>query len=238
MGNHVLAVQIKTIEIIPTCVARDTSDLASSIQKIRTFATAVHIDVDDGIFAPHLSWPYTGAGEYVPFDLSVLAGMTSEVHLMVEEPREIGCTFARAGVFRVIGHIEAFPDTEAAHGALDAWKQNGAAEVGLALLMDTPFELVEPLVSVCDVVHLMSIASIGTQGIPYDESAPARVAEFHSRFPDTRISVDGGVSERNIIDLVRAGARSFGVGSAIMRSEHPAEAFEQLKTLAESALER
>lgn len=229
--------QIDAIEIIPTCVARERQDLASSLQKIRAFATAVHIDVDDGIFTPHISWPFMSAGAYAPFDLSALAGMTAEVHLMVEDPREIGCAFARAGAFRVIGHVEAFPDTEAAHGALDAWRQYGAAEVGLALLMETPFEVVEPLVPVCDVVHLMSIATIGTQGIPYDESAPQRIAEFRARFPEARISVDGGVSEKNIGELVRAGARSFGVGSVIMRSDDPKIMYEELKSKAESALE-
>lgn len=237
MGDDVLTVQIKDIEIIPTCVARDADDLAAILQNIRTVAAAVHLDVDDGVFAPHLSWPYVSAGAYGAVDLSAFASMMVEVHLMVENPRDVGAAFARAGAARIIGHVEAFSDTESAHGALDLWKQNGAAEVGLALLMDTPLELIEPLVSSCDVVHLMSIRTIGTQGIPYDESAPARVAAFRARFPDTRISVDGGVSEKNIADLVRAGARSFGVGSAIMRSEDPVKTFEQLKVLAESALE-
>ena len=103
--------------------------------------------------------------------------------------------------------------------------------------MDTSFELVAPLVEICDVVHLMSIATIGTQGIPYDPSAPARIAEFHGRFPHMLISVDGGVSEKNIADLVRAGARRFGVGSALMRSENPGKAYETLKSLAENALQ-
>ncbi len=238
LGDHVLVVQIDSIEIIPTCVARDASDLVSAGQKIRAFATSVHVDVDDGIFAPHLSWPYVRAGEYDPFDLSALAGMTTEVHLMVGEPREVGAAFARAGATRIIAHAEAFPDTETMHGALDMWKQNGAAEAGFALLMDTPLEVVEPLIAACDVVHLMSIATIGTQGIPYDARASARVAALRARFPDALISVDGGVSEENIGDLVRAGARRCCVGSALMRSENPAEAFERLKTAADSAIER
>jgi ribulose-phosphate 3-epimerase len=225
------------IEIVPTCVARDVSDLASCVQKTRAFSQALHVDVDDGLFAPHLTWPYTQAGVFDPFDLSALAGISAEVHLMVEEPREIGIAFARAGASRIIGHVEAFPDATAAHGALDAWRQNGASEAGLGLLMDTPFEVVEPLVPACDIVHFMSIATIGTQGIPYDPRASVRIAAFHVRFPAIVISVDGGVSEKNIEELVRAGATHFGIGSAIMRSENPASAYERLKSLAESALE-
>lgn len=225
------------IEIVPTCVARDVNDLAACVRVTRALAPSLHVDVVDGLFAPHLTWPYVKAGVFAPFDLSVLAGIDAEVHLMVESPREIGCAFARQGAARIIGHVEAFSDTNEAHGALDAWRQNGAHEVGLGLLMDTPLEVIEPLVGTCDIVHLMSIATIGTQGIPYDPSAPARIAEFHARFPKAVISVDGGVSEKNIRDLVRAGATHFGVGSAIMRSENPGAAYENLKSLAESALE-
>lgn len=227
----------RTLEILPTCVPSDVGGLAACAQKTRAFAEAIHVDIDDGIFAPHLTWPYTEAGVFGQFDLSVLAGVSVEVHLMVENARDIGTQFARIGAHRIIGHIEGFPDTEAAHGALDAWRKNGASEVGLGLLMQTPFTVVEPLVAACDVVHLMTIVTIGTQGISYEPTAPARIAEFHARFPDTVISVDGGVSEKNIAELARAGAVRFGVGSALSQSDDPTSTYERLKSLAEGALD-
>jgi pentose-5-phosphate-3-epimerase len=46
-----------------------------------------------------------------------------------------------------------------------------------------------------DFVLLMTIPRIGVQGIPYEPSAPARVAKFHAKYPNVPISVDGGVSE-------------------------------------------
>ncbi len=225
------------IEIIPTYVPRDESDLSAGLEHIRSFATEVHIDVDDGIFAPITTWPYIKQGQFEAFNLPRMDGLFSEAHLMVEEPQSIGVAFARAGAERIVGHVEGFGDADEVLGALNAWKRAGASEVGLGLLFQTPFEVVAPFVSACDVVHLMSIASIGTQGIPYESGAPARIAEFHRLFPGVTISVDGGVSESNIADLVRAGARRFGVGSAISKAPHPKEAYEHLKTIAESALE-
>ena len=56
------------------------------------------------------------------------------------------------------------------------------------------------------------------------------------RFPDTLISVDGGVSSDNIADLVRAGARRFGVGSAISKASDPAAAHKALLALAQEAI--
>ncbi len=225
------------VEIIPTCVPTEATDLSRGADAIRSFAPAIHIDIDDEIFAPVRTWPYTSAGIWEPFDIAGANGLPAEVHLMVQEPREIGITFAQAGAFRIIGHIEAFSSEDDAQSTLSAWKRSGASEVGLGILKATPFEVIEPLVSVCDVVHMMSIATIGTQGIPYDGSAPARIAEFHARFPETLISVDGGVALSNIADLVRAGARRFGIGAAIAKAPSPEEAYRALVSLAEGALQ-
>ena len=226
----------KEIEIFPTCVPHDAAELDACSRAIRPFASAIHLDITDGIFAPSRTWPYRESGSFEKFDLSPAGELLAEVHLMVEKPRAIGIECAHAGAFRIIGHVEAFDDTEEAHGTLDAWKRAGAPEVGLAILMETPFELLEHHMLIVDFVHMMSIATIGKQGIPYDRRAPERIAEFHMRHPEVLISVDGGVSKENIAELVRAGARRLGVGSAISKAKDPADAYARLKHVAGEAL--
>lgn len=223
------------LEVIPTVVAKDLIELAREAGRIRTFAGAVHVDVDDGKFAPYVTWPYTEAGEFDAVDLSALGGLFIEVHLMVEEPRAVGEAFARAGAHRILGHVEGFADQGEAKDALEAWRKAGAHEVGLAALFGTPLPVLEPLVPACDVVHLMSIDSIGVQGIPYNSGAPERIAEFHRTHPMVPISVDGGVSEKNIEVLVRAGATHFGIGSAIAKARDRSTAYKALQALAERA---
>lgn len=224
------------IEIVPTCVPNDSAGLAAGADAIRSYSKSIHVDVTDGIFAPALTWPYVRKGEFGTFDLAGTRGLTTEVHLMTKHPQALGMAFARAGAKRILGHVEAFPSANEAADALSQWKENGAREVGLGMLLLTSLESIAPLVPLCDVVHLMTIASIGTQGIPYDARGVARIAEFHAQFPDMLISVDGGVAESNIADLARAGARRFGVGSAISKSQDPAATCARLKALAESAI--
>jgi len=226
------------IEIIPTYVPHDSEDLALGAEKVRTFASNIHIDVDDGIFAPHITWPYVREGVFDPFDLAALAALDVEIHLMVAQPREIGMAFARAGALRILGHVEAFASEDEAHTTLKEWRKEGASEVGLGILLGTPLEVLDHHRYVVDSVHMMSIATIGVQGIPYEPSAPERIRALHERYPDILIGVDGGVSPNNIADLVRAGARRFGVGSAISKSDNPKAAYESIKALAESATER
>ena len=223
------------VEIIPTCVPADLSALALGARKITEFSDTIHIDVDDGIFTPVTTWPYDKDKNVTDFDLSSVVGLRSEVHLMTEEPRELGVSFARAGAKRIVGHVEGFSNSTEAHGALDSWRLHGA-EAGLAILFQTPLEVLGPLIPSCDFVLMMCIATVGTQGIPYDPAAPERIASLHDKYPELLISVDGGVSESNIADLVRAGARRFSVGSAIMKNENPGATYARLKMLAESAI--
>jgi ribulose-phosphate 3-epimerase len=224
------------IEIVPTCVPSDADSLALGADAIRAYSKSIHVDVTDGVFSPAFTWPYVHSGEFGKFNLTETKGLVTEVHLMIKKPRALGIEFALAGAHRILGHAEAFTSPDEATETLSTWKENGAREAGIGVLLLTPLRAFEQIVPLCDVVHMMTIASIGTQGIPYDVRGVARIAELHSRFPDTLISVDGGVSETNIVALVCAGARRFGVGSAISKAPNPAAAYEALKALAESAI--
>ncbi|MDO8576519.1 MAG: hypothetical protein Q7R90_04365 [bacterium] len=225
------------IRIAPTCVPMSENDLAVCRDQIIDFAPAIHIDIDDAVFAPLFTWPYVSPGSFDTFNLASVKGITADVHLMVQKPKEIGLEFVRAGASCVMGHVEVFESATEAQSVLNAWRSAGASEVGLGILFNTSFEDMDAFISNCDVVHMMSIDRIGTQGIPYNPSAPKRIADFHARYPQVIISVDGGVSLNNIADLVRAGARRFGIGSAITKAPDPKAAYINLKATSESALQ-
>ena len=213
-------------EIIPTVVPKSFDDVRSTVSRF-PFARSIHVDFADGIFAPNTTWMPEAAKEMAVF------GITLEAHLMVKEPKELGSILATSGFERVIGHVEAMAEPAA---ALSAWKHAGAKEVGLALLYQTPFEAIDPFVQLCDVVQMMSIASIGVQGIPYVKEAPDRIAFFHNKYPDLMLADDGGVSENNIIALAKSGIRRFCVGSALAKAADPKSSYENLLSLAQSAM--
>lgn len=216
--------------IIPTVVPDNFSHLERFVESA-SYALEIHIDVADGVFAPNTTWPLGPGqdGEWSRLEaLFRSAGKKVGVHLMTGSPREHGDMVARTGSSVVVGHLEAFASESDAHAALLSWRKSGAQEVGLALLIDTPLERIDEFAGECDLVHLMSIARIGKQGIPYDDRVLQRIEELHARYPDMMVQVDGGVSESNIEDLVRAGANRLCVGSAISNSADPAAAFATL----------
>jgi len=209
-------------EIIPTIVPTTFEELAAHIERLSTFARTIHIDAADGVFAPNLTW-LPREGEHLPHP-----EIAYEAHLMVSEPLSLGTQFAKAGAKRIIAHLEAFSGGEAIADAFSAWRAAGASEVGLALLLDTSLERIGPYVAQCDVVHLMTIATIGKQGNPFEPRSIQRVAEFHAQHPTTIISVDGGETIDVVDDLARAGATRFSIGSALSLSTEPAAVYKRL----------
>ena len=229
---------VRRIEINPTWVPSGVDDLRAAIATTKSLGAALHIDVNDGLFARPFSWPYEGEGKRGEFDISFLHDAIFGVHLMVSDAREVGGFFIKAGAHSIIVHVEPFSgDVEAARSSCDAWRALGVREIGLAILLDTPIEDLNPLLPFFDFVHLMTIATIGAQGATFEPRSIDRIRELHERLPDFPISVDGGVSLSNIASLVRAGASRFSVGSAIMRSSDPALAYAQIRAAAENALQ-
>jgi len=219
-------------EIFPTAVPKDENDLKECARFVSTFSKNLHIDADDGIFTPITCWPYTAGGILEEFDLSSVQALETEVHLMVQDPREIGRKFARAGARAVFGHVETFTDAEDARQTLESWRREGAREVGMAILLDTPVEALGPFVSLCDFVCFMSSAQIGSQGAQFDFRVLERIRTTHDLYPDLQIEVDIGVSEKTIDSLVQAGVTRFAVGSAITRADDPAAVYNRLLELA------
>ncbi len=230
------------IKIEPTWVPRGVDDLRTAISTANGLGAALHIDVNDGLFARPFTWPYVEEGRIGDmkgeFDISFLHDAIFGVHLMVSDTREIGEFFIKAGARSIVAHVEPFnSDVEVARTVCDAWRGLGVHEIGLAILLDTPSEDLNPLLPFFDFVHLMTIQTIGAQGAPFEPRAIDRVRDLHSRLPDFPIAVDGGVSVANIASLVEAGATRFSVGSAIMRTPDPALAYAQIRVAAENALQ-
>jgi len=233
-----------TVEILPTNTCPlDYPELIRRSTAFAKFAPKIHLDVSDAKFTPVMSWPY-GEDQWTELEkmadrrevLPLAKIVYYETHLMVEAPLRIGTYMARVGCRRVLGHLETFSSAHSVKEAFSAWRAGGAEEVGLALLIETPLSALDEFASQCDEVLLMSIPTLGKQGAPFDERIYERVRALHAKYPELMIGIDGGVGESNIRELVRAGAKRFGVGSAITKTPDPSAAYTHLLQFVDSAL--
>lgn len=210
-------------EIIPTIVPKSAAHVAEFAARFAKLARVLHLDMTDGDFAFPTTWsPH--AGESLPDSAAW------EVHLMATHPRAAGERFINAGAWRIIGHAEVMQGEEGV-ATLQGWRAMGAREAGIALKLDTPLSAAEHLAPHADVLHLMSIEKIGAQGQRFDDEVLSRIVDARSRFPHIVISVDGGLNESNIREVVSAGASRLCIGAALSSAPDPLATYTHLAEL-------
>jgi ribulose-phosphate 3-epimerase len=239
-------------DVIPAIIPKQFADLEEKLGHVSGHVPMVHIDVMDGTFTKEKSWPYlstpeTGneAGEF----LKIVEGvegfpfwedLSFEAHLMVNEPEKYIEDWIKAGAERIIVHIESFKDDAHVSRVLALLKNQFdtksaflGIEVGLAINLDTPLEGFLTHILEADFIQLMSIDHDGAQGEKFDERVYERIKELRELFPETIISVDGGVSVGNADDLIELGVNRLVVGSAIFAAEEPELALAQILEVAQ-----
>lgn len=228
-------------EIIPAVLTEDYKDLKERLSVLSGHTALVHIDVSDSTLTPGATWPYIGeSGEWNAIQreekgFPYWEEMNFEAHLMVKNPAAMYADWIRAGAERITVHYEAFDSDEECSSFLTKFAEHFEGdnehlkvEVGLAVNLDTPVSKILDHVLECDYIHFMSVREIGSQGNAFEDAVFDKITELRSAYPETIISVDGGVSLENAGKLVEAGVDRLCVGSVLWKAEDPLEALEDL----------
>lgn len=213
--------------IIPALIPKSFADLRTRIDVVRNFVDEVQVDIVDGMFVPFISWPY-GEGEQIA-DIAVFTKeILIEVDLMILHPELVLEEYLRAGVQKVVIHVES---TNALEEILSL-KQTYPFLLGLSIHNNTDIQILLDVLHCANYVQLMGIADIGSQGQPFDERVldTIRILKMHS--PALCVSIDGSVNVSSLLKLHDAGARRFVSGSAIMNATNPHDAYDALTRIA------
>ena len=187
-----------------------------------------HIDVMDGHFVPNISY-----GMPVIAAIKKHATKPLDVHLMIEKPERYIEEFAKVGADIITVHYES---TVHLHRTLRQIKDAGC-KAGIVLNLTTPVSVLEDILLECYMILLMSI-NPGFGGQKFEEVTYQRVRKLRKMIDaqglNTKIEIDGGVTDKNIKKLVDAGADVFVAGSHIFKSEDQIKTTANLKALANS----
>ncbi len=222
----------KSIEIIPAILPKDFAELQDKVELIKGFVKTVQVDVCDGQFVPNASWPYKKRDDTFEKLLIEDEGLPAwkelnyEFDLMINKPEEVVADWVTAGAMRVIIHVEARGNIQEAVTLL-----RDRAEIGLAINIETPVNVLDPYISQIQFVQCMGIDNIGFQQQKFDEKVLDKVKEIRAKHPGISISVDGGVSLENAAKLIAAGADRLVVGSAIFNSDNAIDAIQRFKKI-------
>lgn len=203
------------IEIIPAILEKKWVEIEKKIKIVGEFAAIIQIDIADGVFVNEESWRNSD-------DLK--NGINFEIDMMISEPEKSISDWINTGAKRLVIHIESTQNLES---IIRLCKKAGV-EVGVALNIETPNEVLDKWINQINSVQFMGIAKIGFQGQSFDNKVLDKIKDFRAKYSDVVISVDGGVNFNSANLLKRAGANRLIVGSCIWNSDNPKETFKKL----------
>ena len=217
---------MKNTLIAPSILAADFANLQRDIEMINNSdADWFHIDIMDGVFVPNISF-----GMPVLEAITKHAKKTIDVHLMIVDPDRYIKTFAQLGATNLTVHYEACTHL---HRTLQAIKAEGM-KAGVALNPHTNIDLLEDVINDIDMVCLMSV-NPGFGGQSFIENTYSKIEKLkkliNSKNATTLIEIDGGVTNKNAIQLVQSGADVLVAGNYIFKSENPTETILNLKKM-------
>ena len=212
--------------IVPAVIPSSLEEIQGRFQQISSFTHEVQIDIVDGTFVPFSSWPYNNGD-----DISDLGALTEhfliETDLMIERPEDTIEAYLKAGVRRVVVHIESTKNVREIY----TLKQAYDFRLGLSLNNDTDMQELYEVIEYADYVQVMGIKDIGAQGQPFDERVLDRIRELKEKFSRLIVSIDGSVNFETLPQIARSGVDRCAVGSALLKAPDMDQAFKELEAL-------
>ncbi|MEE8131899.1 MAG: ribulose-phosphate 3-epimerase [Candidatus Paceibacterota bacterium] len=213
------------MQIIPAINCSDFNCVKEKLEKVAEFSDWVQLDIADGKFTNYKTWSKTEELQELRSKNYELGKLNLEIHLMIEEPEKVVGDWVKAGVKRIIVHLEAIDSGFIIH---DSRFKN--IEIGLAINPDTPVEKLVPYLDGIKFVQILAV-NPGLAGQKFQPNVLDKIKFLKENYPDVKIEVDGGINLETAKLCKDAGADIVVSASYIWNSDNPKEAFEKLKNL-------
>lgn len=213
------------IELVPSILSADFTCLGEQVREAEAGgAQRIQIDVMDGHFVPNITM-----GPMVVEATRRSTRLPLEAHLMITNPQDYIEAFAKAGADVIIVHQEVCPHL---HRVIQQIKATGK-QVGVALNPSTPIWVLQDVLSLLDLVLIMTV-NPGFGGQDFIPEMLPKIANMRQVLTQRRLScdieVDGGIHEKTIPQVIRAGANLLVAGSAVYNEqESVAQALTRLR---------
>ncbi len=198
--------------IIPAVNCNNFSCVKRRIKKAAEFLPKnswLQIDVSDGRFSDVKTWnnpeelkKWLAKNKINKFNL--------EAHLMVDDPQEEIKKWLKAGASRIIVHLETREKNN--FKELSKKLSLGKHKFGIALKPETPAKKIAPYLKYVKLVQLLAVPA-GYSGKNFNEDVLEKIKYLKKNYPEIKIEVDGGINNRTVKLVKKAGADMAVCGS-------------------------
>lgn len=220
---------METVEVVPAILRNTYEKIEEDWNGIREVAGHVQIDITDGVFA--------GEGTFrdVRQFKRLVESERCELHMMVHTPANFVDDIVDLAPARCIFHLEAFSGTNDLVFVYEKLREATQSELALALNPETPQERLEEYLDLIDYVLFMGY-NPGWANQPINPVVYRKIGQFKDQHADMPVAVDGHVDKETVEPYVKAGAGILCANSSIFGRGNPVENYQQLKLLAEAAM--
>lgn len=214
------------ILVSPSLLAADFTDLRGEIAMInRSEADWLHLDVMDGVFVPNISFGFP-----VIEAVSKICRKPLDVHLMIVHPERYVERVAHCGAMMMNVHYEACTHLNRTIHEIHA----AGMRAGVTLNPSTPVSMLEDVIRDVDMVLLMGV-NPGFGGQAFIEGTVEKTVRLRElidrKGSHALIEIDGGVTDKTALRLVKAGANVLVSGSYVFKATDLEAAIHGLKTI-------
>lgn len=201
------------MRIIPSIASAGMLNIESTIMKLGETGS-LHLDIEDGNFVPNITF-----GLKTVREISRAAKLPLNVHLMVTNPMDYIRSLAECGVKEVAFHLESslYP--------LEVIREikGYGMKAGMAFNFATPVVNGEVFKKELDFFLIMTSEPDGENQV-FRESSLKRIRQARRLAgKDKSVWTDGGIGERELAMVCRAGADTAIMGRAVVQAEDPEE---------------
>jgi len=202
-----------TVKISPSILSADFGKLGVEISELeKAGADLIHVDVMDGHFVPNIT-----IGPEVIKDLRKHTSLPFDVHLMISPVHKYIKNFAEAGADIITIHPES---TDNLIQTINEIKKFGK-KVGISLNPETTIEKVWPILSLIDLVLIMSVnPGFGGQKFIIETLEKVKLLrkEIDQKKLAVEIEIDGGINFDNAKIAKKAGVDILVSGTTIFKN--------------------
>lgn len=203
--------------IIPAIIAKNEEELKTRILKVKDYVELIQLDFMDGRFVPN---------ESINFDFKVPeTNCKFEAHLMIENP-DLWIEKNHKKVDTVLVHFESLKDPKKTIDLIKKYDK----KAGFVLNPETEIDEIKDYIEDLGQILIMTVKP-GFYGSKFLPEMEEKIKKLRKIAPDIDIEVDGGISDKTIEIVNKAGANMFVSGSYIVKSDDVKKRVDTLKNL-------